>query len=1133
MRLDRLDLTRYGRFTDAQLHFPRPENGAPDFHIIYGPNEAGKSTLFSAWLDFLYGIPLRTRYDFLHGGPNMRIGAQISHAGGSLDLVRIKKNSASLIDAQGQALPETVLQSLLSGLSREGYGAMFSLDDETIERGGDSILASKGDLGEMLFSASAGLAGIGPQLDARRGQLEAFHKIGGRKGALREARLHLADLDRKRREIDTSAAAFRRLTSEVSGAETLWREARQQEDLLDRRIQHLRDLQSAQPLRARLEALRVQSQDLVSLPIAGEDEARRFHALEAARIALTSRIETRAPRLLALSERLGQNQPDARILAQQGAIADAEGLFAEDAAAAKDLPRRRAEAEDAAAETRDILGQLDRRGANPADLVLDPLALSQLRALLTRYSALEAGLAHARREAEAAEQRLAQESRALGDLGSDVEGAALAALMADLRQSDPAGMVQRAQRERDLCSAALRSALTELSPWQGEARDLLAQNVPASWQIEAWRHEGEQTRQAEAEARSHQTRAADDLAEAQAEDARRRAAQGAGAITLADLDAIRSAREALWSDHRSQLNAQSAAAFEAKLREDDRASAMLATALSDARRLDDLSSKIAQLEVISRKSEIALEQAQTARHAHLAALAQAATGLGIAGASLDDLAGWLARRSTALLRHDALCAAEDQLTTAEAGLAAGAAALRDLLGQGEGPEQGFAALWARALAREAEAEQCRAARLRLRELTGARDLRVAEQDSGEAALADWQKDWAGAVRGSLLDGRAIDVAAMSDLLERLDSLGRAEARRASLADRVEKMEANRKAFAGAFAAIREALGAPDGLAWADLQQQLRQAEDQQAKHAELAAELADEQEAEAEDREAMAANEADLAGLGRQLGWQAEAGPTLAEHLALCLEAGRLAGEIRALEQDLEGRALPDPAEDSADLAAQISAAASDVELARNRTQELFAALSEARRRLAAVGGDDAVAQIEAERANILNGLHDDARNYLRQSFGLMALEQGLRRYRDNHRSAMLGRASAAFEQLSRGAYRNLVAEPNGASEVLMALPAQGGAKLAVDMSKGTRFQLYLALRIAGYHELAVSRPMVPFIADDIMETFDDDRAHEAFLLLAAMAERGQVIYLTHNRHLCEIARAAAPKAQILNLEQI
>ena len=131
----------------------------------------------------------------------------------------------------------------------------------------------------------------------------------------------------------------------------------------------------------------------------------------------------------------------------------------------------------------------------------------------------------------------------------------------------------------------------------------------------------------------------------------------------------------------------------------------------------------------------------------------------------------------------------------------------------------------------------------------------------------------------------------------------------------------------------------------------------------------------------------------------------------------------------------------------------------------------------------------------------------------------------------MLTRASAAFRTLSRGAYSGLAAQPEGASEVLVALPASGGSKLAADLSKGTRFQLYLALRIAGYHELAVSRPTVPFIADDIMETFDDDRAAAAFSLLGEMSRSGQVIYLTHHRHLCDIARAACRDVRVTDLQ--
>ena len=45
---------------------------------------------------------------------------------------------------------------------------MFSLDEESLEKGGEAILASRGDLGQLLFSASAGLAEISGQLGALR-----------------------------------------------------------------------------------------------------------------------------------------------------------------------------------------------------------------------------------------------------------------------------------------------------------------------------------------------------------------------------------------------------------------------------------------------------------------------------------------------------------------------------------------------------------------------------------------------------------------------------------------------------------------------------------------------------------------------------------------------------------------------------------------------------------------------------------------------------------------------------------------------------------------------------------------------------------------------------------------------------
>ena len=53
MRIDYLRLPAFGLFTDETIHFA-PDKG---LHIIYGRNEAGKSTLLQAVSVAVFGIP--------------------------------------------------------------------------------------------------------------------------------------------------------------------------------------------------------------------------------------------------------------------------------------------------------------------------------------------------------------------------------------------------------------------------------------------------------------------------------------------------------------------------------------------------------------------------------------------------------------------------------------------------------------------------------------------------------------------------------------------------------------------------------------------------------------------------------------------------------------------------------------------------------------------------------------------------------------------------------------------------------------------------------------------------------------------------------------------------------------------
>jgi len=200
-------------------------------------------------------------------------------------------------------------------------------------------------------------------------------------------------------------------------------------------------------------------------------------------------------------------------------------------------------------------------------------------------------------------------------------------------------------------------------------------------------------------------------------------------------------------------------------------------------------------------------------------------------------------------------------------------------------------------------------------------------------------------------------------------------------------------------------------------------------------------------------------------------------------------------------------------------------------TKEHLVRQTRAADKLDAIGSDSAVARMDAERRTVLLEIEQIATRYIQIKVGTMAAGNALQVYRDRHRSGMMTRASDAFAMMTRGHYSGLTTQPVKGGEVLIAMQRDGHSKVADALSKGARFQLYLALRLAGYYEFAQFRPPVPFIADDIMETFDHVRSEEVFKLFAEMAEVGQVIYLTHHRHLCDIAKAVVPGVSIHELD--
>ena len=79
MRFQRLQIPAFGPFTNLDLQFPDQPG---DFHVIYGPNEAGKSSLLRAIRDLLFGIHGQSTDNFLHDYTELRIKGEICNRAG-------------------------------------------------------------------------------------------------------------------------------------------------------------------------------------------------------------------------------------------------------------------------------------------------------------------------------------------------------------------------------------------------------------------------------------------------------------------------------------------------------------------------------------------------------------------------------------------------------------------------------------------------------------------------------------------------------------------------------------------------------------------------------------------------------------------------------------------------------------------------------------------------------------------------------------------------------------------------------------------------------------------------------------------------------------------------------------------
>ncbi|EQB15124.1 AAA family ATPase [Sphingobium lactosutens] len=1160
MRLRRLDLTRYGKFTDHRVDFGEGTPGTPDLHVIYGPNEAGKSTLFAAWLDLLYGIGMQSPFNFMHPYSTMRIGGALEFAGGVREFVRVKRAQNSLLDAHEQPVADSAILAELGGIDREAYRTMFSLDDDTLEEGGESILKAKGELGQLLFSGASGLADLSRKIGDLRSEADGFYRLHARSGQLHDLQKELTRLKEEREQIDTQASKHAELSEIARRAKARYDETATRRGQIQARKDEIQRLLNARPRLAKLRTIRGQLAPLEELPSAPPGWAQEVPALRDEEVRLETQIQLNGEEVERLTLAVDAIVVDDAGLRMAERLDETASLRARYVTAEKDLPDRRQKLRDLDHDISIHLRQLEREGEpNPERLIPPASTVERLRELIESHSGVETARNKAAEELSEARLRLKETADKLADaVGITPASAERETLLARLREalaafrtSDHAARQRLAERACQDARAALDDALATLAPWRGDVEQLVAMAVPSMETLQEWK-----TAQQAVQKRVDQH--ASEIERLRTDCARLSTQQDAvssvtGLVTDQDAATIRAERDRAWADHRSRLDADSADRFEELLRHDDDIA---------ARRFGHMA-ELAQLHEAARTLKVARSDLVRAEELHAAARAEsddlareAAVAIGDISPllssdwPLSQLEAWLSRRQKTLEARGHLREAERDLQQAQNDARVVKERLEAALRAVKLPVpsdteiENLAATAENAL--EAEAELKRSRQM-LEERQREVSVRERALERAETAIRQWDTDWKQACRSCWLgeNGGAPSIADVRGALKVIADLAFAVKERAILADRIDKMEKDQAAFQDAVIALAAELGIASADASAvmnlvrEIEGRARKAEAERERKAEETKRL---DAARAASR-TLAADKLALERRKQEMTSFFGVGTftDVAARLDQITERHRLRQQATEVEQEiLDALRFTDLADaeaalDSADqpaLEAEITEVAAQAELLEQEWRDSYAAYREAEKQIEAIGGDAKVAEIEEQGRTVLLEIEEGARRYMQLRAGIAATEQALRLYREQHRSSMMARASEALLTISRGAYVSLTTQPDKESEILVAVAADKSSKLVTEMSRGTRYQLYLALRVAGYSEFAKARSPVPFIADDIMETFDDFRAEETFRLFAEMAETGQVIYLTHHRHLCEIARQVCPAVTVHSLPE-
>jgi uncharacterized protein YhaN len=143
-----------------------------------------------------------------------------------------------------------------------------------------------------------------------------------------------------------------------------------------------------------------------------------------------------------------------------------------------------------------------------------------------------------------------------------------------------------------------------------------------------------------------------------------------------------------------------------------------------------------------------------------------------------------------------------------------------------------------------------------------------------------------------------------------------------------------------------------------------------------------------------------------------------------------------------------------------------------------------------------------------------------------LLLAKAVERYRAANQHPLVQRADEIFDAIAATTGDNPIVRlsvdyTDEENPVLVGSRRDGSKCPVTGMSDGTLDQLYLSLRIAAIERYIDGAQALPFIADGLFITSDDERTVPGILTFAELGKRTQVLLFTHHNYVVEAAKTA------------